>query len=156
MKYEEIEGDLIELAKPPFKMFDVIAHGCNCFCVQKSGLAPQMVKAFGTDTYKMEADHYKGSMHKLGNIDWQKFEDICVVNCYTQYSYDVSTKPLSYPALQLCLQKINYVFRGKHIGLPLIGCHLAGGDWKVVKLMIQKELKDMDITIVHYKPKENG
>lgn len=155
MNYKEIEGDLIEFAKPPHRMFDVIAHGCNCFCTQMSGLAPQMVKAFGTDKYLLEKLYHRGDMNKLGNIDYQKFEDLYVVNCYTQYSYDVATKPLDYAALELCLKKINFTFKEKHIGLPLIGCHLAGGDWNIVKKIIQKELKDMQVTIVHYKPKEN-
>lgn len=151
MKYEEIEGDLIKLAKPPHKMFDVIAHGCNCFNTQKSGLAPQMAKAFGTNYFRMELEG-KGDIHKLGNIDYERIEgSLYVVNCYTQYNYDVSTKPLDYAALELCLKKINDEFKGRHIGLPLIGCHLAGGDWNIVKTMIQKELKDMDVTIVHFK-----
>ena len=30
MEYQEIEGDLIKLAQEG--KFDVIAHGCNCFC----------------------------------------------------------------------------------------------------------------------------
>lgn len=152
MEFKEIGGDLIKLAKPPHRMFDVIAHGCNCFCTQKSGLAPQMAKAFGTNKFKMEDTIYYGDINKLGIIDFQKFEDIYVVNCYTQYSFDMSTKPLDYAALELCLKKINEIFKGLHIGLPLIGCHLAGGDWNIVKPMIQKELKDMNITIVHYKP----
>jgi O-acetyl-ADP-ribose deacetylase (regulator of RNase III) len=40
MKYEEINGDLIELALQD--KFNVIAHGCNCFCTQKSGIAKQI------------------------------------------------------------------------------------------------------------------
>lgn len=148
--YKEIQGNLITLAKPPHRMFDVIAHGCNCFCKQKSGLAPQMAKAFGTDKFPKEQESSEGDMEKLGNIEYQKFEDLYVVNCYTQYGYDVSTKPLSYEALRLCLRKINHRFKGRHIGLPQIGCHLAGGDWNIVRDIIQKELENCDVTIVIY------
>ena len=73
------------------------------------------------------------------------------------------------------MRKINHKFKGKHIGLPLIGCGIAGGIWdldayslkesesfriatqlrsngfKDVKTIIQEELKDCDVTIVHYK-----
>lgn len=52
MLYEEIEGDLIALAKQG--LFDVIAHGCNCFCTMRAGIAPQMVKAFGVDKLHLE------------------------------------------------------------------------------------------------------
>jgi hypothetical protein len=44
-----------------------------------------------------------------------------------------STVALDYEALTLCMRKINYTFTGKHIGLPMIGCGLAGGDWNIVK-----------------------
>ena len=75
-----------------------------------------------------------------------------VINAYTQYYYGrnslASHIPLDYDALTLCLRKINYIFKGKHIGLPQIGCGLAGGDWNLVKEIIQKELCDMNITIV--------
>jgi len=180
MKFNEVDGDLIKLALQG--EFDVIAHGCNCFCTMGRGLAPQMAKAFGCDYFPLELVEEevediglvntgnKGNINKLGQIDsfqggvkkdrfyfgWDtKSRDIkrlTVVNAYTQYHWDTATKPLDYEALTLCLRKMNKVFTGKHIGLPEIGCHLAGGDWNIVKEIIKKELKDCDVTIVHYKP----
>ena len=183
MNYNEIEGNLISLALQ--ESFDVIGHGCNCFCTQRNGIAPFMAKAFGTDTFEMESYIYKGNINKLGTIDYKqlvikdgKVEDwdytgkqreLYVVNCYSQYNYSRVDKPLDYEALTLCMRKINHQFKGKHIGLPLIGCGLAGGIWnkskltmhdqmilekrfhKDVKTIIQEELKDCDVTIVHFK-----
>ena len=168
-KYKEIEGDLIELALKG--EFDVITHGCNCFCTMKSGIAPQMAAAFGCDKYPMEADYLKGDINKLGTIDAQKRSiqlyypgrlttvpisgKLIVINAYTQFYYGQNSPgshiPLDYDALTLCLRKINYIFAGKHIGLPKIGCGLAGGEWDVVKDIIQEELKDCDVTIVIFK-----
>lgn len=153
MKYEEIEGNLITLAKEG--RFDVIAHGCNCFCKMKRGLAPQMDTAFDCAHFPMESPQLVGDIKKLGQIDYQylKLNDkvtLAVINAYTQYHWDTETKPLDYDALTLCLRKINHIFKGKHIGLPQIGCHLAGGDWETVKRIIIKELSGMDITIVMY------
>ena len=68
MKVTEIKGDLIKLAQQG--EFDVIVHGCNCYCTQKAGLAPQMVKAFDTDKLPKESKPYKGDINKLGTIDW--------------------------------------------------------------------------------------
>lgn len=164
--YKEIKGDLIKLALEG--EFDVIAHGCNCFCTMKSGIAPQMATAFGCDKYPREVDFLKGDINKLGSIDVQKRSiQLCyqeklttvpisgvliVINAYTQYYYGRNSpgcnQPLDYSALTLCLRKINHIFKGKHIGLPQIGCGLAGGDWNKVKEIIQKELCDMNITIV--------
>lgn len=169
--YKQESGDLIRLALQG--EFDVIAHGCNCFCIQKSGLAPQMVKAFKTDDYTyfpLEARTYKGDFNKLGNIQSRKLKvltlegekkELWVVNCYTQY-YNSTINPdktainLDYEALTMCLRKINHAFRGKKIGLPKIGAGLAGGDWDRIKSIIITELKDCDITIINYKPSFNN
>jgi O-acetyl-ADP-ribose deacetylase (regulator of RNase III) len=171
MKYQEIEGDLIELAKQG--IFDVITHGCNCMSQMGAGIAPQMAKAFGCDKFEMET--WGSTIEKLGCIDYQTVvlgensiwslndyknnknePELTIVNSYTQYKYGMNhsdgvSKPLDYEALTLCMRKINNIFKGKNIGLPQIGCGLAGGDWTIVKQIIQKELKDCDVTIVIYK-----
>lgn len=81
MPYREVNGDLIYLAKGG--NFDVIVHGCNCFCAQASGIAKQMVENFGTNLFNMEQLTYeneygdkiptnnKGNINKLGQIDYQ-------------------------------------------------------------------------------------
>ena len=52
MKYQEIKGDIIKEALSG--KYDVVGHGCNCFCVMGAGLAPQMAEAFGCDKFQME------------------------------------------------------------------------------------------------------
>ena len=157
INYREVEGDLIQLGKDG--EFDVIGHGTNCFCTQGAGLAPQMVKAFNTDRYLLEKEDRKGDINKLGTIEYHTNEfytkPLTVVNAYTQYGFGrnhVGGKaiPLDYEALILCLRKMNRLFKGKHIGLPKIGCGLAGGDWSTVKGIIVKELKDCRVTVVVY------
>lgn len=161
--YKEIKGDLIELALQG--NFDVITHGCNCFCTMGAGIAPKMAKAFECNNYRLEEKRYKADINKLGCIDFSKFElidnnypntkSLYVINSYTQYGFGSNhlngTKtPLDYEALTLCMRKINHKFKGKHIGLPRIGCGLAGGDWNMVKSIIQKELRNCDVTVVIY------
>jgi len=58
---------------------------------------------------------------------------------------------LDYDALRMCMRKINHEFPGRKIGLPKIGCGLAGGDWNIVQGIIEDELHDCDVTIVNYK-----
>ena len=172
-KYTEIEGDLISLGLQA--KFDIICHGCNCKSIMGAGIAPLMARAFGCDKFEMEI--WGDDIQKLGNIDFQTFvlgkntiwslvnadnklnePELTVINAYTQYSLGSNHKngvkiPLDYEALTLCMRKINHIFAGKHIGLPLIGCGLGGGDWNIVNKIIKKELKDMDVTIVKFKPK---
>lgn len=171
MGYKEIKGNLISLSLN--NEFDVIAHGVNCFCTMGAGLAPQMVKNFYVDNYTLEKGQYKGDINKLGCIDYRGFNiidkvphlvprgakcDLIVVNLYSQYKYgrnhiDGHLLPVDYDAIKLGLRKMNHEFKGKHIGLPLIGCGLAGGSFDIVKDIIQKELKDCNVTVVHYNGK---
>ena len=167
--YNEIEGDLIELAKEG--KFDVIAHGCNCLSNMGGGIAPQMAKAFGCDKYEMEM--WGPTIEKLGCIDFETVvlgknaiwplvdadnkknePELTVINAYTQYNYGRKFgPPLDYEALTLCMRKINYIFKGKHIGLPKIGSGLAGGNWEQIKPIIQTELDDCNVTVVIYDKK---
>jgi O-acetyl-ADP-ribose deacetylase (regulator of RNase III) len=198
MKY--IDGDLIRLAKQG--TFDVIAHGCNCFCTMGAGIAPQMAEAFGCDEFEMERTerseydedlegnysiptNNKGDINKLGNIDFEyqylwfnhpmvnepgvaiamtskspgqaNVKDLIVVNAYTQYMYgrnhaDGDKSPVDYAAIEMCMKKINHLFKGKRIGLPKIGSGLAGGDWNRIEKIIATSLKDCQVTIVNFKP----
>lgn len=168
---KEIKGDLIKLALE--KNFDVIVHGCNCFCTMGAGIAPKMAQTFGCDKFWKENKKYSGNIDKLGTLDFEKRlvidgvaypvvpvaypvlpgqtdYNLHVVNAYTQYNYG-GNKPLDYEALTLCLRKMNFIFKGKHIGLPQIGCGLAGGDWNIVKNIIEKEFIDCEVTIVIFK-----
>lgn len=171
---KEIKGDLIELAKQG--EFDVITHGCNCFCTMGAGIAVPMKENFFCDTFEMEKPEYKGDINKLGTIDWDYITDsgtviglrksnpndlhvndvlVTVVNSYTQYRYgrnhaDGDKTPVDYDAITMCMRKINHIFKGKSIGLPKIGAGLAGGDWNKIKLIIEKELKDMNVIVVKY------
>lgn len=171
--YREIEGDLIVLAKNG--EFEVITHGANCWCTMGAGIAPLMAAAFGADKFEMEGHGWKGDINKLGTIDYElrilnkgrvyhpkavpkpKGKNLIIVNSYTQYGFgrnhkDGSTIPLNYEALTLCLRKINHVFAGKKIGIPQIGAGLGGGNWTVIKNIIQTELIDCEATVVIYKP----
>lgn len=158
-KFNEVEGNLITLALEG--AFDVVVHGCNCFCTMGAGIAPHMAKAFGCDEYPMEEDEHTGDINKLGCIDFG-FHDlpdgkrIYPVNAYTQYGFGSNhpggkTAPVDYEAITLCMRKINDYFKGKHVGLPLIGCGLAGGNWDIIQEIIKEELVDCQVTIVHFK-----
>lgn len=170
--YKEIKGDLITLARQG--EFQVISHGCNCQNTMGAGIAPLMAKNFGCDRFPMEHESFRGNINKLGTIDYKVLYvspmgvypadytglstqelryPLIVVNSYTQYNYgknylDPSKPPFDYEAFILCMRKINKLFSGKSIGLPKIGCGLAGGNWDIVKVIIKRELHSMDVTIV--------
>lgn len=172
-----VKGDLIKLALAG--EFDVIVHGCNCFCVQKSGIAKQMVDTFRTDTYHYEHDVYKGEISKLGNIEFDFYKvinnipheldplsskepfkpNLTVVNAYTQYYHlgnmpNTMEIPVDYNAIYLCFCKIAKQFKGKKIGIPKIGSGLARGNWEIIIGLIGTAFDRYgdinDLTVVEY------
>ncbi|MFW6226065.1 MAG: macro domain-containing protein [bacterium] len=150
---KEIKGDLIKLARQG--NFDMIVHGCNCFCRMGSGIAKQVAVEI-PDAVRADKLTKPGDINKLGNyttgviFDYENNPISIIYNCYTQYGHNPKDKPFIYEALTLCLRKINHTNKGKTIGLPLIGAGLAGGKWDIIKEIIRTELKDMDVTIVHF------
>ena len=159
-RYNEVTGNLITLAKKG--EFDVIAHGCNCFCTMGAGIAPHMAREFGDIDYEHKYLWFKHPAVTEPGIAYPMnsktpgqpdVKDLIVVNAYTQYNYganhkDGVAKPVDYEAITMCMRKINVAFKGKHIGLPKIGAGLAGGDWDRIKKIIQTELIDCKVTIV--------
>lgn len=152
MPFREIDGNLIELTD--LGMFDVIAHGCNAFCKMGAGIALSLRKRWPV-IYEVDCQTPRGYEGKLGTIGVASVVTqsgfATVVNCYTQYKYGTDKQHVEYGAVRSCMQKIAARFKGKRIGLPKIGCNLAGGKWSIVKNIIIEELVDCDVTIVHYK-----
>jgi O-acetyl-ADP-ribose deacetylase (regulator of RNase III) len=148
--YKEIEGDLIDLAFQG--KFDVITHGCNCFCVMGAGIAIQMKQHFNCNTYPLENIVYRGDINKLGQIEGKFIPnlELVVINSYTQYFYNAYEPMFDYEAFALCMRKINRLYTGKQIGLPQIGAGLAKGDWNIIKEIIKKELSGCHVTVVIY------
>lgn len=161
-----IKGDLIKLTLEG--QFDVIGHGCNCFCTQKNGIAKQMT-IFGTDNpilFPLEDNVFKGDRKKLGLIDHAIIDlpifsspTLMVVNMYTQY-YHKRNNPagttavnFDYKAFAQCLDKLKnlaLLTARERVGLPMIGSGLAGGDWDKIKVIIENTLEGLDVTIVEY------
>lgn len=145
----EIQGDLIELAKAG--EFDAIAHGCNCLHAMGAGIAAGIAKEF-PEAYKADCETRHGDKSKLGDVSIaavKRFkETFFVINAYTQFNLG---RDGSYHAIKLAFRNINSFFDGRHVGIPLIGCGIAGLEWASVRAIIEKECPDVDITVVHYK-----
>lgn len=147
-----IDGDLIRDADK----YDVILHGANCFNTMGKGIALQVKTKF-PQAYQVDCRTKKGDSNKLGTITHTTDTTPVVVNCYTQFDYrkqyeDEAKVFLDYGALKTALQAVKKQFKGKKIGMPRIGCSLAGGDWSTVKQMIENILGDEDVTVVTYTP----
>lgn len=154
-----IKGDLIKLALEG--SFDLICQGCNCQNTWGAGIALQMKKAF-PDAYAIDQiinQHTHDKEDLMGQ--YSSFyntllngKHFYILNLYTQLYPGIPSPgckiPFDYEAFTTCLRKINVRFQGQHIGLPLIGCGLAGADRNKVIDIIATELRSMEITIVEY------
>ena len=146
-----IQGNLITLAKQNY--FDVIVHGCNCFCTMGAGIAKAIKQEF-PEAYEADCQTPKGDKNKLGTISYAKIErdgiDLIVINGYTQFNYSGNGILVDYDAVASVFNLIKQQFSGQKIGYPQIGAGLAKGDWQIISSIIDRELEQEDSTLVEF------
>ncbi len=139
-----IKGDLIKLAKNG--EFDVIIHGCNCFCTMGAGIAKAIKENF-PEAYEVDKATKKGDPLKLGTISTTYKTKTVIVNAYTQFNWGRG-KQVDYDAVRSAMLEVKKRFSGNRIGYPKIGAGLAGGDWSVISGIIDEVLDGEDHTLV--------
>ncbi len=148
---KKIKGDLIELAEKGD--FDVIIHGCNCFCSMDAGIAKSIKLKF-PEAYEADLKTIKGDRSKLGSISYVEVEIIIgkliLVNGYTQYDWKGSGIKADYNAIRKVFKNVKEQFAGLRIGYPAIGAGLGGGNWDIIYEIIKQELSGVDHTFVEY------
>lgn len=147
----KVKGDLIGFAIEG--KFDVIIHGCNCFCTMGAGIAKTIKHKF-PEAYKADLKTEKGDKAKLGTISWAKskttYGKLIIVNGYTQFNWRGNGQKVDYTAIREVFKEVKDKFSGMRIGYPAIGAGLAKGDWKVISEIIDEELKGENHTFVEY------
>jgi hypothetical protein len=135
MNVEHVIGDLLDY---PFGI-NVIVHVANNAGVMGSGIALSIKQRYPA-AYKayMEAGHEMG--------EWSQAEagpGRLILNLVAQDGYGRGMRHLDYEAFYAGLADIHGTLKRFRwtpdpvVGMPyLIGCHRAGGSWKVVKAMI--------------------
>lgn len=148
----EIKGDIIKALEE--KDIDILAHGCNCRNGFGSGIAGQLAKRIPESKIAYH-QLYKMGKAKLGNVQYVNTPKGIVANCMTQDKYGNARKNgevhLDYEALDIVLKKLKKkALEGKRVGIPQIGCGLAGGDWDKVKKMIEDIFQDTQIFVYYF------
>jgi O-acetyl-ADP-ribose deacetylase (regulator of RNase III) len=148
-----VEGDLITFALEG--QFDVIVHGCNCFCTMGAGIARVIQEEF-PEAYAADLVTIKGDRNKLGNFSFATVKrnkhEITIVNGYTQFHFHGDSVLVDYDAIQSLFKKVKQQYSGKRIGYPKIGAGLAGGDWERISRIIDRELAEENHSLVIYVP----
>jgi len=147
-----VKGDLIQLAREG--RFDLIIHGCNCFCTMDAGIAKQIRTHFPA-AWEADLATVSGDRSKLGS-----FSKACVntpsgklyvINAYTQYHYSGDGVLVDYNAIKKVFTTLKKQFSGNRMGYPKIGAGLAKGDWKIISKIIDNALDGEAHTLVELK-----
>ncbi|RLC03199.1 MAG: phosphatase [Deltaproteobacteria bacterium] len=144
-----LKGDLLHYALTG--QFDVIIHGCNCFCSMGAGIA-RLIRDTFPNAYQADLKTEMGDKEKLGAYSQARIEKngniFTIVNGYTQYDFSGQGVLVDYRAVQKLFARIKKHFANQKIGYPKIGAGLAKGDWEVISNIINKELQGEDHTLV--------
>ena len=148
-----VKGDIVKLAEEG--EFDVIVHGCNCFHSMGAGVAKQIAYRW-PNALKSDKSTIYGCTSKLGSFSVATCYDcndisFFVVNAYTQFLYGSSGRKVNYESIAKCFEGIRDAYHpATRIAYPQIGCGLAGGNWNIVKTIIDETLKGRDHVYVEY------
>ena len=146
---EYIEGSIFDTD------CDIIIHQVNCKSRMGSGIAYEIRKRYpkAYTSYKKYCDRLGNKL--LGKIQPVDCGDIIIINMFGQDNYG-RDKALytDYDAFEECMKKtLIYCEVGNYsIAIPYrIGCRLAGGDWNIVKKIIENKFKKSDVICKIYK-----
>lgn len=152
MSVRVVRGDLFRGA------YNVLAHGCNCFCNMGAGVARRVAREYPA-AVRADMATPRGARSKLGKFSRSAEKDgTLVYNLYTQYRYGPkSQQNVDYSALQRALERmrgdVEAQFSGRpdspRIAMPMIGCGFGGGSWDKVRPIVEKTLRGMDVTVYH-------
>lgn len=145
-----VHGDLLE------SDCDIIAHGCNCFHSFGAGIAKQILDKY-PEAFEADLKSKRGDPMKLGLFTQTLSKDgtVSIFNLYTQFKYGYPPRQVNYEAIHHSLYKMREslldihvdFFKDVKIGMPKIGCGLAGGDWNIVARMIEDVFHDKEVFV---------
>lgn len=124
-----------------------ILHGCNAKGVMGGGIALQIKNRY-PKAYEVYREIYEKDGLKLGQVIPVEVDDGLIIwNMITQDDFGTSRRHTDYSAIEMCFKKFHGAYNGDHIHFPLIGCGLGGGQWCVVKKIIDETLKGSNSTL---------
>ncbi len=146
-----VTGDLVNAFMS--KDVDVIAHQANCFNTMRSGVAKAIVEEY-PEAAKADQQTTKGDASKLGTMSVAEagYPVGLIYNLYGQFHYGRDGGQYTiYPALENAMQMMADDLRERgylgKIGLPKLGCGLAGGKWSIVESIIERQLADWEVIV---------
>lgn len=145
----EIDTNLLEYE------LDGILHQANCFHTMGGGIAFQIKKKY-PEAYEADCNTKYGDREKLGTFSLAILpSNYHIYNLYGQFDIGFGRKT-NYEAVTRGLEVIHAHAKEsglKKIGMPrFMGCRLGGGDWRIVKAIVDVEFEnsELDLYICNY------
>lgn len=128
-----IEGDLFAAIKAkPANTPIIVPHICN----NKGGWGAGFVVPLGKHYPAAKANYLRSKM-RLGSVGFTQCNNVLICNMVAQELG--GDRPLYYNHLARCMDKVAYKMGGYpyEIHAPAFGSGLAGGDWDIIKELIE-------------------
>lgn len=143
-----VKGDLLKAFQE--SEFDAIVHGCNCFHMMGAGIAGQIAKIF-PESLKIDKKYSEyGDWGKLGSYTVCGTTYGHIINGYTQFRPGRCPEHDLMYSIQQLFFTLNEKYSGKTIGIPMIGCGIAGGNWQHVSKLINEITPDLKIIVYYF------
>ena len=152
---KQVQGCLLSLARAG--EFDIVVHGCNCFCVMGAGIAKQIREEY-PEAYAADCATFRSSPEKIGTYSFANTGKFIIINAYTQFrTSSFVCDVFEYEGFAKILNTLASEYPSGNFGLPYIGMGLANGNPSRIIPMIEKFANQVtstggSVTLVEYKP----
>lgn len=122
----------------------IIAHGCNAQGVMGSGVALAVKNNYPECFAQYVHDIQINSFWVGENSIYHHSEELTIVNCITQMYYGRDgSKYVSYDAVDQCMRRLFKLANEleKDVHLPKIGAGFGGGNWNIIKTIIEENAR---------------
>ena len=127
----------------------IIVHQTNCQGSMGAGVAKH-IKNHYPEVFKQYFKLCQSTKEKetlMGRVQFIEQDEKLICNLFAQLHYaPKQLRHTSYDSLVEGFLTIKELYEGD-IAMPLIGCGLGGGDWKIVSAIIESIFDDRDIYV---------
>lgn len=133
---------------------DIIAHGVNCKGAFGAGVAAIVARKYPKARHYYQ-DKFEEDGWRIGDVQFVKVlgKQEYIANCTTQHNFGSNDSipgfHVDYDAIRSCMEKVKEFAKNNNfsVGMPKIGSGLAGGNWDMIKSILDEVFHDHDATV---------
>lgn len=149
-------GDLLE------SDCTVVLHQANCFSIMGGGIALAIANKY-PEAKEVDKKSSLSPKEKFGKFTYVTSDGVTIGNLYGQYELGKVNLVKMNMRMKMLNKSLNEFLTSaksglienvnlEKVGVPYkIGCGLAGGDWDIVKLILERASEEHGIDIYVYK-----